>query len=340
MEHWQELVQSVIIGLIFSFFVAKLISIVISFRDDNLKLTREDNNNDEITTTTTTTTTEQVINDEKEEEGLLARTTTSDSFLGEEEDDWEGVESTELDDAFSAATAFVAAAASDRLSQKVSNDVQLELYGLYKIATEGPCTTPQPSALKISARAKWNTWQRLGTMGQEEAMQRYIIIVSELYPTWTSGLTNRKDGDVNASSSDGNSMMGPVFSTYVYEEETDNEMRLEEMHVYAREGETENLLQQIDSGVSVNVKDSEGRTPLHWAVDRGHFDMVDLLLRKDADVNAKDNEGQTPLHYAAMCDREAVAEFLVKQNAKTDIKDNDGNSPCDLCDAKWSWMRP
>ncbi|KAF6154289.1 hypothetical protein GIB67_026745 [Kingdonia uniflora] len=33
--------------------------------------------------------------------------------------------------------------------------------------------------------------------------------------------------------------------------------------------------------------DSERRTPLHWAVDRGHFDMVDLLLRKDADVNAK-----------------------------------------------------
>ncbi|KAF6169473.1 hypothetical protein GIB67_004754 [Kingdonia uniflora] len=146
MEHWQELVQSVIIGLIFSFFVAKLISIVISFRDDNLKLTREDNN-DEITTT------DQVIIDEKE--GLLARTTMSGSFMSEEEDDWEGVESTELDDAFSAATAFVGAVAADRLSQKVSNDVQLELYGLYKIATEGPCTTPQPSALKISARAKW-----------------------------------------------------------------------------------------------------------------------------------------------------------------------------------------
>ncbi|KAF6166367.1 hypothetical protein GIB67_034918 [Kingdonia uniflora] len=62
-------------------------------------------------------------------------------------------------------------------------------------------------------------------MGQEEAMQMYIIIVSELFPTWTSGSTNRKDGDLNASSSDGNSMMEPVFSTYVYEEEADNEMR-------------------------------------------------------------------------------------------------------------------
>ena len=72
-----------------------------------------------------------------------------------DEDDWEGVESTELDEAFSAATAFVAAAASDRLSQKVSSELQLQLYGLYKIATEGACTAPQPSALKMTARAKW-----------------------------------------------------------------------------------------------------------------------------------------------------------------------------------------
>ena len=73
----------------------------------------------------------------------------------EDHDDWEGVESTELDEAFSAATAFVAAAASDRLSQKVSNELQLQLYGLYNIATEGACTASQPSALKMTARAKW-----------------------------------------------------------------------------------------------------------------------------------------------------------------------------------------
>lgn len=73
----------------------------------------------------------------------------------DDDDDWEGVESTELDETFSAATAFVAAAAADRLSEKVSSDVQLRLYGLYKIATEGPCSTSQPSALKMTARAKW-----------------------------------------------------------------------------------------------------------------------------------------------------------------------------------------
>lgn len=38
---------------------------------------------------------------------------------------------------------------------------------------------------------------------------------------------------------------------------------------------------------TVSIADSEGRTPLHWAVDRGHFDVVETLLDKNADVNAK-----------------------------------------------------
>ena len=33
--------------------------------------------------------------------------------------------------------------------------------------------------------------------------------------------------------------------------------------------------------------DSEGRTPLHWAVDRGHLNLTELLLNHGADVNAK-----------------------------------------------------
>lgn len=122
------------------------------------------------------------------------------------------------------------------------------------------------------------------------------------------------------------------------------------------------------------IADSEGRTPLHWAVDRGHLNLAELLVSKNANVNAKvrlkckhlfqvgksvfpircpddahfkillfwcwkDNDGQTALHYAVMCDREGVAEYLVKQNADTGAKDNDGSSPCDLCESNWPWLQ-
>ncbi|XP_022922219.1 acyl-CoA-binding domain-containing protein 1-like isoform X3 [Cucurbita moschata] len=256
----------------------------------------------------------------------------------DDDDDWEGVESTELDELFSAATAFVAASAADRLSPKVSNEVQLQLYGYYKIATEGPCSTPQPSALKMTARAKWQAWQKLGAMPPEEAMQKYIDLVTELYPSWVAGASGKsKDGNADAKSKDSRGPMGPVFSTFVYEE-TGNDLELEAIHAFAREGELENLLKSVESGVSVNIKDSEGRTPLHWAVDRGHSNVVELLVSRNADINEKDIDGQTPLHYAVVCDRKSIAEYLVKNNANINEKDNDGKSPCDLCESIWPFM--
>lgn len=163
MGDWAQLAQSVILGLIFSYLLAKLISIVVTFKEDNLSLTRHPEESQlEIKP--------EGVDSRRlysscggfggEADSLVAEqgSSRSDSVAGddsEEDDDWEGVESTELDEAFSAATLFVTTAAADRLSQKVPSDVQQQLYGLYKIATEGPCTAPQPSALKMTARAKW-----------------------------------------------------------------------------------------------------------------------------------------------------------------------------------------
>ncbi|PSS32305.1 Acyl-CoA-binding domain-containing protein [Actinidia chinensis var. chinensis] len=359
MDDWKQLFQfsqSVFIGIVFSFLIAKLISVVVSFREENLSIVRDDSALNEpkpssselkpIGDDTSASVAEENSRVSVEEQSVIekANEAIGNSLAGDDDggvdsdDDWEGVESTELDEAFSAASAFVAAAAADRLSQKVSNDVQLQLYGLYKISTEGPCSTPQPSAIKMTARAKWQAWQKLGAMPPEEAMQKYIAIVTELYPSWTAGSTSCGDSS-DAPSGDTKGPMGPVFSTFVYEEESGNELKMDAIHAFAREGDEGNLLKCIHSGVSVNLKDSEGRTALHWAVDRGHLNIIELLVSKNTDVNAKDNEGQSPLHYAAVCEREAIAKYLVKKNAATDLKDEDGNTPYDLCDIKWPWLQ-
>jgi len=162
MAEWQSLLQSILVGLIFSYLLAKLISIVVSFKEDNLTVTRAAASTAAARGEPEAAKHEQVVPDSAaslrlEEQSVVAEhgSVRNDSDGDYDDDDWEGVESTELDEAFSAATAFVAAAAADRLSQKVSSDAQLQLYGLYKIATEGPCSTPQPSPLKMTARAKW-----------------------------------------------------------------------------------------------------------------------------------------------------------------------------------------
>ncbi|CAL9112649.1 unnamed protein product [Musa textilis] len=100
------------------------------------------------------------------------------------EDEWEGIERSELEMLFGVASELVGSKKGGDAVSKLSNEVQMQLYGLHKIATEGPCHEPQPMALKVSARAKWNAWQKLGNMDPEAAMGQYISLLNESIPGW------------------------------------------------------------------------------------------------------------------------------------------------------------
>ncbi|KAL3813661.1 hypothetical protein ACJIZ3_014929 [Penstemon smallii] len=97
-------------------------------------------------------------------------------------DDWEGIERTELDKIFGQAVVYVNN--SDMNADKIDGDLKLQLYGLEKVALEGQCYESQPIALKVSARSKWNAWQKLGNMSQEIAMEKYVSILTKAIPQW------------------------------------------------------------------------------------------------------------------------------------------------------------
>nr|CAD1830474.1 unnamed protein product [Ananas comosus var. bracteatus] len=81
----------------------------------------------------------------------------------------------------------------------------MKLYGLYKVATEGPCYEPQPMALKLSARTKWNAWQSLGNMNPEVAMEQYVALLSGNIPEWAGAGEKPRE---EAKDSDGNDSLG------------------------------------------------------------------------------------------------------------------------------------
>ncbi|KAF3796424.1 Acyl-CoA-binding domain-containing protein 3 [Nymphaea thermarum] len=97
--------------------------------------------------------------EEKEESGKKGGAEESESHGqgGEisDEEDWEGIERSEVSKQFSVAERFIASPNGNEMLSKLENDVQMQLYGLQKAATEGPCYESSPSALKPGARAKW-----------------------------------------------------------------------------------------------------------------------------------------------------------------------------------------
>jgi len=74
-----------------------------------------------------------------------------------------------------------------------------------------------------------------------------------------------------------------------------------------------------------DVQDGSGWTPLMIASSlREGDELVDLLLRKEADVNSKNFSGQTALHFCASKNNLDVARKLIAHKASARVKDGRG----------------
>ena len=85
----------------------------------------------------------------------------------------------------------------------------------------------------------------------------------------------------------------------------------------------------------VNIKDSEGWTPLHYAIKRSsNIELLEYLVSEGADVNAKSNIGNTPLHSAACSGNVELARFLICAKAKVNAKNSKGITPANMAKFK------
>lgn len=74
-----------------------------------------------------------------------------------------------------------AVAESKSLPERPSNDTLLQLYSLYKQATEGNLNSDPPSnPFDFVAKAKYQAWESLKGKTKEEAMNEYIALVTKL----------------------------------------------------------------------------------------------------------------------------------------------------------------
>ncbi|PQE09312.1 ankyrin repeat protein [Rutstroemia sp. NJR-2017a BVV2] len=75
----------------------------------------------------------------------------------------------------------------------------------------------------------------------------------------------------------------------------------------------------------ISRKDNYGRTPLSWAVNQGHREMVELLLGHGARVNFKDRSMLTALHIAVTGQHRDVVSMLLEHGARLEAKGEHGD---------------
>jgi acyl-CoA-binding protein len=73
-----------------------------------------------------------------------------------------------------------AAQRAQQLPAKPSNMVLLQLYALYKQATEGDISGDRPGGFDFKAIAKYDAWAGLNGTSKEAARQQYVDLVNEL----------------------------------------------------------------------------------------------------------------------------------------------------------------
>ncbi|WP_262149211.1 ankyrin repeat domain-containing protein [Chryseobacterium foetidum] len=72
-----------------------------------------------------------------------------------------------------------------------------------------------------------------------------------------------------------------------------------------------NLVEHLlKKNANPNIADSTGTTPLFWAVKSGNKELVGLLLQYKADRTKKDSMGMTPFEYALKADNKEIIKLL------------------------------
>jgi hypothetical protein len=89
------------------------------------------------------------------------------------------------------------------------------------------------------------------------------------------------------------------------------------LHAAAWFDRPEMLEELLRRGASIELRDSEGRTPLTLAIDRDARRAVSVLADSGADLEARDTDGNTPIVRAAWGGHGAVVRSLAAAGADT-----------------------
>lgn len=212
---------------------------------------------------------------------------------------------------------------------EITEETQRRLFGLFHRASR-----PAGSDAALKELSKMQPDQRaaveaVGDLSQEEAMQKYVDLVEQSDESFLFD----DDDDANVSSSKDDlppemlekleaagfkqSGAGAASSSSGAEEEMDTDV-----FEAARSGLD---LTNFPAPYLASVRDDNGLTLLHHAVDGEQLDTVRSLLAAKASPDAADQDGSTPLHFAALLGSAELVSELLAAGASPTKKDAEGD---------------
>lgn len=110
-------------------------------------------------------------------------------------------------------------------SYQPSNELMLRFYSYFKQATEGPCDKPKPGFWDVVNRAKWESWNKLGTMAKDEAMHAYVDELHKIVETMSYSTDVASFLSVEDSNGDLELVAGDVITRSKVHRDTPNDSR-------------------------------------------------------------------------------------------------------------------
>jgi len=99
------------------------------------------------------------------------------------------------------------------------------------------------------------------------------------------------------------------------------------IHEAAWKGNLTAVKAELDKGVNVNAKGTDGMTALHYAAKNGYVSIASLLIDKGADIEIiridGDDHARRALHYAIEENDKNMVDLLIKKGADVDLRTSD-----------------
>jgi len=205
----------------------------------------------------------------------------------------------------------------------VDTETQLSMYALYKQIKVGDCTGKKPGYFEFVKQKKYAAWQKVMGMPKGDAMIAYInLVLGRLGPIQKGLVEKMKEAQG----------MGMGIQSQMIRGK-DHDKVFSDLFGIVEAGDLEALSKAIKAGADICERNDMQETLLHFASDRGHSSLCELLLQKNSElVSLKDDMGFTPLHSAAISGKSEIAELLLKFGADKSAKSSDGETAFDLAE--------